>query len=67
MSDSLQLDVTFQQKIWNDWLELWRLSNKPRQLGVLVDNEAVNLYTKNLECFETPVLPPLVIICDTNE
>lgn len=63
----MQSDCSFQQKLWNDWLELWRLSNKPRQLGVLVNNETVNLYSENLECFDTPVLPPLTIICDTNE
>lgn len=61
------MDLSFEQKLWNDWLVLWRLSNKPRQLGVLVNNEAVNLINENLHCFETPVLPPLTIICDTNE
>lgn len=61
------MSESFEQKLWNDWLKLWHQSNKPRQLGVLVNNELVDLHTPEVTWVETVSLPPLVIICDTNE
>ena len=61
------MNLCLQQKLWEDWLHLWRLSYGPRNFGVLVNNELVNVYSNETQHEETPVLPPLVIICDTNE
>jgi hypothetical protein len=52
------------QKLWLEWLEMWRGCYIPWELGLLVNNEYVydNLY--DVDIFNYKELLPLVIICD---